>query len=344
MRSNDALAARLASSDIKMNERLVLFPAAAAMGANGTFWRVPIHAWVSVPEKSRIRLASVRALLEARYGLKTEPASEPHLEDTVNLLLADNKRGRTVVVEIAGTQYTLPPTAPNGHAFLEVQVPVSSVPHASKSATIRAVFSPGDPRQASAPVHFLEPKGLSIISDIDDTVKITHVTDRKRMWEATFFKPFMAVPDMASAYQRLTASGSVGVHYVSSSPWHFGATLQDFLARNGFPLSSLSLKHIRLKDRTALNILSPGRVTKPPMIAEILARYPQRMFILIGDSGEDDPEVYAAAYRANADRIVHIAIRNVTGAHRTDARYSKVFSGIPVERWRLFDDPADIAP
>ena len=144
---------------------------------------------------------------------------------------------------------------------------------------------------------------MSIISDIDDTVKITHVLDRRRMWEATFYKPFEAVDGMPAAYHRLAATGAA-FHYVSSSPWHLAEPLLDFLDANGLPLSSIALKQVRLKDRTRLDILKPGRETKPPEIEAILTRYPGRRFILIGDSGEDDPEVYAEALRRHprADR------------------------------------------
>ena len=142
---------------------------------------------------------------------------------------------------------------------------------------------------------------MSIISDIDDTVKVTNVLDRRRMWEATFYKPFDAVDGMPASYRKLTAAGAP-VHYVSSSPWHLAEPLLEFLSANGLPVSSITLKHFRLKDRTSLNILKPGRETKPPEIEAILARYPGRRFILIGDSGEDDPEVYAQALRRHPSR------------------------------------------
>ncbi|CAN0505113.1 unnamed protein product, partial [Phaeothamnion confervicola] len=60
----------------------------------------------------------------------------------------------------------------------------------------------------------------------------------------------------------------------------------------------------------------PGRETKPPQIEAILSRYRQRRFILIGDSGEDDPEIYSAAFRARPNQIERIYIRNVTAARR----------------------------
>ena len=199
----------------------------------------------------------------------------------------------------------------------------------------------GDGRVFSTTSELVAARGISVISDIDDTVKITHVTDPKRLWESTFFKPFTPVPGMADFYRRLGASGT-SIHYVSSSPWHLYVPLNQFLADAGFPSATLALKMIRLKDRSILNILKSPSETKPPQIESILARYPHRTFILIGDSGEQDPEIYADVLRRNLDRVARILIRNVTGARRDDARFTKVFAGVDQTRWLLFDQPGEI--
>ena len=335
-------AATALTSDITQGERLVLFPAAASLAPGGQAWIIPVHAWVYVPQNSRIRRAAIAALLKAQHGLDVTKAAEPTFDERVNLLLADNKRGRRIVVEIAGVRHVLPATGPNGHAVTDIRVSGSPSSTPGQPTVIKAILPIGDTRVITTVIQFIPPKGLSVISDIDDTVKITHVTDRKRMWQSTFYAPFEAVPGMAEAYQRLAKANDASFHYLSSSPWHLAEPLLRFMADAALPLSSISLKHIRLKDRTALNIVSPGRHTKPPAIAQILAQFPERTFILIGDSGEDDPEVYAAAMRANPGRIAHIYIRNVTQARRDDVRFSATFAGIAPQHWNLFDDPGVI--
>ena len=64
--------------------------------------------------------------------------------------------------------------------------------------------------------------------------------------------------------------------------------------------------------------------------------------MLIGDSGEDDPEVYAESLRRHPMQIARIYIRNVTGAKRDDERFAKVFAGVDAARWVLFDDAGEI--
>ncbi len=139
-----------------------------------------------------------------------------------------------------------------------------------------------------------------------------------------------------------SAATGAPIHYVSSSPWHLAEPLLEFFTAKGLPLSSITLKHFRLKDLTALNILLPGRETKPPEIEAILTRYPGRRFILIGDSGEDDPEVYAEALRRHPKQIARIYIRNVTSGKRDDQRFVEAFAGIEPAQWVLFDDPGEI--
>ena len=329
-------------SNLRSGERLLLLPAAAHQSSDGRHWIVPVHAWVYQPQDSRVRRRLIAAILQARYDLGVTPASAAFFDPRVNLLLADNKRGRTIVVDVAGTRATLPPTKPNGHTLANVRIPVTPATSDGAILTIRAVLPASDPRAIETTAHLIGPTGLSIISDIDDTVKVTHVLDRRRMWEATFYRPFAAVDGMPAAYRKLTAAGAP-VHYVSSSPWHLAEPLLEFLAASSLPVSSIALKYFRLKDRTSLNILRPGRETKPPEIEAILARYPGRRFILIGDSGEDDPEVYAQALRRHPTQIAKVYIRNVTAARRDDARFAKTFAGLDAARWVLFDDPGEIA-
>jgi phosphatidate phosphatase APP1 len=328
-------------SSLKPGDALVIMPAAANRSADGKAWEVPLHAWVYVPQTSQVRRTAIEKVLELGYGLHVTAANAAYFNARVNLLLADNKRGRTIVVDAGGVRATLPPTGANGHAQMTLTVPMTTATPEGGRIAIRAVLPAGDKRRIEASAHLVGATGVSVISDIDDTVKVTHVTEKKRMWEATFYKPFEAVNGMPAAYRRLAAQGAA-FHYVSSSPWHFTAPLLDFIGASGLPLSSIALKQVRLKDRTALDIVKPGRETKPPQIEAILVRFPMRRFILIGDSGEDDPEIYSTALRDHPDQIERIHIRNVTGARRDDARFAKAFDGIDAKRWVLFDDPKQI--
>ena len=328
-------------STVKPGDGVILYPSTACESGDGATWIVPVHAWVYVPQASHLRRGAIAELLRLGYGLDVRADSAPYFDRRINLLLADNKRGRRLVLDIAGVEVVLPPTAADGHVTGEARIAKSAAASAGARLTMRVVLPPTDRRTIEALAELVAATGSSVISDIDDTVKITQVHDKRQMWAATFYQPFEPVAGMAAAYQRLAAGGA-SFHYVSSSPWHLGEPLLEFLAESRFPVSAIDLKHIRLKDRTALNVTRPGRETKPPLIEAIFAQFPKRTFVLIGDSGEDDPEVYAATLQRHPDQVAGIYIRNITGACRDDARFSRTFKDIEPARWSLFEDPADI--
>jgi hypothetical protein len=316
--------------------RTVLFDTAAFYEPAAESWVVPLHAWVHTPADSAARKGAIAALFKARYGL--EPTSETRrlFDQRINLLLADNIPRATPRILVDDLPYRLPATSANGHTRFE------AVLKGARDDTALPNRITGPTSDATAFVQRIGADGVSIICDIDDTVKDSGVLDKRRLWESTFFKPFAAVPGMAGLVTRLAGAERV-VHYVSSSPWHLYEPLRQWLIADGFPVTELRLKHIRLKDTTILDILASPEKTKPPLIAGILVRYPRRRFILIGDSGEKDPEIYGAVARQFPGQVARILIRRAPGDLSAAGRFERAFDGLPRARWQIFDDPAAVA-
>ena len=131
-------------------------------------------------------------------------------------------------------------------------------------------------------------------------------------------------------------------HFVSSTPWQLYEPLSEFTKKAGFPTATFDLKYVRFTDETLGNLFKKGTETKPTQIKPLLEAYPKRRFILIGDSGEQDPEVYAEMLCNYPEQIVRIYIRNVTKSSPDDQRFKKTFFGIAREKWKLFKDPAGL--
>jgi phosphatidate phosphatase APP1 len=91
---------------------------------------------------------------------------------------------------------------------------------------------------------------ISIISDIDDTIKMTNVTNAMAMIRNTF-SPFSAIPKMAKLYQKWH---DAKFHYVSSSPFQLYSQLEIFLRKEGFPLGSIHLRRVSYTSSTFFNI------------------------------------------------------------------------------------------
>ena len=331
-------------SDIKADERVVFFGTAAWLDTDNGQWHIPVHAWIYEPQSSVLRKGAFATLLESEYGLVAGLDSQALFDRRTNLLIADNERGKTLVVRLAGQDVTLPQSAENGHISSVLQFPSDLVDAISDGGYIRfhAVTPADENRRFTAEVKLISPGGVSIISDIDDTVKVSHVTERKRLLEQTFFKPFEAVPGMAALYRELAANGA-SLHFVSSSPWQLYQPLREFIDAAGFPWATLDLKPVRFRDETLFDLFAMGTETKPAQIVPLLERYPGRRFILIGDSGEQDPEVYGDIARRYPQAIQRILIRRLDDAGRDDARYIGAFADVPPGKWQLFDHPGQLS-
>lgn len=326
--------------DLAPDESVIFFRTAAWLDSETQIWHLPIHGWVHEPEDSRVRKATLAGVLDKQFGLRAEGEAEAIFTSRVNWLLADNERGRVVVVKMGGRDHEMPPTGPDGHFEDTVTMSMKEIDRVARDGLVPISATTGEaiPRTFSGAVSLVPASGVSIISDIDDTIKVSHVTERKQLLEYALFRDFEAVPGMAQRYSGWAADGAA-VHYVSSSPWQFYVPLETFTERADFPRGSFHLKRVRFRDSTLLDLFKEGSETKPGQIEPILRTWPDREFVLVGDSGEQDPEVYSDLMRRYPDQIRMIYIRNVTDASREDDRFRRTFENIDAERWRLFTHP-----
>jgi len=327
-------------SDIKPDEHVVFFRTSGWLDEDRHEWHLPIHGWIYEPEDSASRKAIFEKGLEEQFDLVTNSETAAILARRVNLLIADNERDKKIVVSIADRDYEFPPSAENGHFEMTITVPAADAEEYSHGGFIEyaAVTRTSESRQFKGMVRLVQPTGQSVISDIDDTVKITAVTDRKSMLEHTFLLDFVAAPGMPQLY-RSWAGDDVSFHFVSSSPWQLYSPLSEFLDNSDFPWATFDLKAIRFRDESIFDLFKKGTETKPATIEQILSTYPGRQFVLVGDSGEQDPEVYAGLLREHPEQVLKAYIRNVTQETADNARFTAVFDGIDPARWQLFDDP-----
>jgi phosphatidate phosphatase APP1 len=158
---------------------------------------------------------------------------------------------------------------------------------------------------------------FGIISDIDDTVLQTHVTRRlKMLWVTLSGSAFTrsTFEGTSELYQAL-ARGSTGSEqnpffYVSKSPWNLYDFLVEFMERQGLPRGPLLLRDIGINDRPPIDF-------KFESIALLLNQYATLQFVLIGDSGERDPDIYLEVAAKFPGRVRAIYIRKVNDDEAT---------------------------
>jgi len=163
-----------------------------------------------------------------------------------------------------------------------------------------------DPHTTSLDVRIPGPEAsFGVLSDIDDTILQTGVQRVGQMIRQTLTGSALTrtpFPGAAELYGDL-AAGVNPVFYVSSSPWNLHAFVVAFLRHRGFPLGS-----VLLRDLLGTQV---GREQKYGRIEEILDMHAALPFVLIGDSGEKDPEIYADIVGAHPGRIIAVYIREV---------------------------------
>jgi phosphatidate phosphatase APP1 len=167
-----------------------------------------------------------------------------------------------------------------------------------------------------------------LVSDLDDTVAVTNVTRTRELLASTFLEDAETqppVPGMAALYRCLTAGGSPFV-IVSGTPVQLAPRVARFLEKNGFPPAALVLRNLGWKT------VRGGY--KEPALARLAERFPGARLVLVGDSGERDPEIFAAFMKAHPGRVLRAYVRRATATPGPAARF---------EGLQLFADPAEVA-
>lgn len=173
----------------------------------------------------------------------------------------------------------------------------------------------------------LIPTGASqfgVISDVDDTVIKTDAVNLLKMARNTFVGnartrlPFNGVAAFYTALKHGTEPGIDNpIFYLSSGYWNLYDLLIDFFRVRGIPKGPLFLTDLGLTENYWL---TPGHYAhKLGHIERLLATYPQINFILSGDSGQKDPEIYVEAAENFPGRILAIYIRDVSKRERSTA-------------------------
>ena len=146
---------------------------------------------------------------------------------------------------------------------------------------------------------------FGVVSDLDDTVVQSNVGNKLKMVLALALsnartrKPFKGV----AAFYRALHAGVNPLFYISKSPWNLYAPLVEFLEVQALPAGPLVLRDFGLR---------MDKRHKVQAIEAILRTYDKLPFVLIGDSGEEDPEIYAGIVQRYPRRIRAVYIRSVS--------------------------------
>jgi len=325
------------------NKRVIFLPDIAYCNEQGAIV-ASLQAWV-YHQKSRRRLAHMLARMLGLGITTLDEATRQIFYARTQLFMADSGAGCQLTVrDEQGKQYTMPATRTDGRTHQLVTLSYKDEIEENSGKILfqldDANLAPPSPTGKDIPCFFAAPRGISIISDIDDTIKQSFVNNKKKLLRTAFLEKYTAVPEMRDWYQILAKERQAAFHYVSSSPIQLYPALQEFMHAEHYPEGSI---HLREATRWSEVLPRPGssKQHKSAAIARLLHSFKDRHFILIGDSGGNDALIYASFAKSHPQQIVAICIRCIS-ADIDRHLYEKIFAGIASNRWLVSDKIAEM--
>lgn len=247
------------------------------------------NSWNQPADMTRAELAAANAHMMARL----KPfMSLPLVNTPITVFFFNDQSSQSRTIH----------TNESGH--FSIRAPLDFVPH-----SVRVLAS--ENLSAVEEVRVTDAQGVSLISDIDDTIKHSAIANgAKEIFRNTFVRDLedLTVQGVKEWYGRLSQLG-VKLHYVSNSPWQLYPLLQSYFHMAGLPKGSF---HLKQYSGMLQGIFEPAAERKKGSLEKIMRDFPERKFILVGDSGEADLEVYTDIVLANPGKVLGIFIRDVT--------------------------------
>lgn len=241
----------------------------------------------------------------------------------VRNLTSDEIPGALLRAEFAGQEHEVY-TDSEGYFMVNLWLPgqpLSSGWHEVKLTLVDAIGSSTPTATARALVP-PEDADFMVVSDLDDTVIESSVFNRLTHIKLTLFKDAAGrtpVEGVAPLYQKLvkgpSGNGNNPIFYLSRSGWNLNQLFEDFLAHHGLPPGPMYLRDLAFREAKSIALGSEHH--KLDHIRALLRTYERLPLVLIGDSGQGDPENYWQIAMENPERVKAIYLHDV-GKKRRD--------------------------
>jgi phosphatidate phosphatase APP1 len=323
----------------------VLFFQSLASVSSDNQWLLTIQGRIFEPaEKSRGREAMIDTLAPLVGASRTDMTFRAR----AGCFLSDSNRNTRVSVKVGERVIPLPASDPAGYFTADIALTNSEVMQLAKGGVISFQSLPTVTNTERFPgsIILVPEEGVTVITDMDDTIKITEMLNDKKKMANTFLLPFRAVLGMADLYRswKEALGPSVHFHVVSAGPWQLNEPLRRFTEEAGFPAFTWDMRSVDIGNVSVLlrELRSNPKEFKIKKIKAFMARFPKRHVVLVGDSGEQDPEVYSTILSEFPDRVDAVFIRNVRSEDQK-ARYKSLFPNKEATaKLQVFLDPKEL--
>lgn len=301
---------------------------------------IAVHTYASFGTPDGIRLRGRVVEQSELKGSPEQTSTWRNVIDMIQRLQSDEIPG--ALLRVNHKNHTWETTSDHEGFFvfdLDLEEPLDAGWH---DVEIEIVDSIGKPAAHVVTERVLIPSPeaeFGVVSDIDDTVIKTNNTDFVQEMAILFSKgarqrsPFPGIPALYRSLQRgLNSVVENPIFYVSRSGWNLHDLFTEFMEVNDIPTGPLFLSDLRVIEKKSRVLGSDEHKFEATDL--LLRTYSELPFVLIGDSGMHDPELYAEIVRAYPDRIKAVYIHDVS----RDARDKEV-AGIAREMLDNFGVP-----
>ncbi|EFZ01341.1 DUF2183 domain protein [Metarhizium robertsii] len=208
----------------------------------------------------------------------------------------------------------------------------------SKIQTLNVYAEGTDSGNATA---YLVPRtGLTVVSDIDDILRVTKIYQPKEGLLNTFARPFTPWMNMPSVYANWSSSiNNMHFHYLTTTPEQATRNYMEFIYQT-YPLGSFDTRPLNFSDASAtLHI-------RRFLLDKIFQTFPKRRFVLVADTSNHDVMVaYPQMFKDYPGQVACIFLRNTSATDSGDKfpYDTSGFKGIPKDNYMFFKVPEDLA-
>lgn len=306
-------------------------------------------------KRSGKELALVVGELAKKLDLAKSDPARATVEQRIRPFVDTVLPRRTVKISVGGNgSQTLGPSSTQGISSAVLNLP-PNIPSTTVQNTVTGA-STTDPNFLAGETIFAEPTGWGLISDIDDTIKVTLTHSAPGILKKTFVDPLEVIQGMPELYAYLNKQFSdPATFYLSASPYNLYSLLRPFLRQN-YPPGTTILRDASWQNLGGLisSLTQNVQEYKADRISKIHGWFPDRRFVCFGDSTQKDPESYGEAARKFPGWIKGIFIRKISGKSditdpdqnekNSDKRFEKAFEGLDKSLWFAFDTPDQVRP
>ena len=331
------------------DSEIVLYPSWGLLQPDGGY-RLQLAGCVYQHGEINLRKRLLLKLLRRAMKVEPEEMAGELFQSRIKPFMDKADRGQAIQLKIGSQSHLLNElTQKNGHFRSSWQISrtdVAMLLHDGQIQNSRLAVSANiacsPENQARGQIELLQARGISIVSDIDDTIKISNVGSLSQLLTNTFLREFQEVEGMSDVY-RDWANRGARFHYVSSSPWQLFQPLINLRVRSRFPHGSFHLREFKWRDQMLGRIHRPQFRGKSAVIQNLLRQMPERKFVLIGDSGEHDPEIYVRVCQRYPRRVLGLFIRQLDQRPLAARRLEKICAQLGDTSFGVFGSSQELA-